>query len=143
MKKTSLIIFCLIIFPFNVYSATLKSALKLTYENNLELQAERKNLEVQKEVLNISKSDFLPTMTLTGKKNFEETTKLTNQSGEDASISDVNTLSSSIKIEQMARDANQEFQKKIIDTSINAAILTLENKFSVFSKIVVEMKRNS
>ena len=41
----------------------------------------------------------------------------------------------SIKIEQMARDANQEFQKKIIDTSINAAILTLENKLDEAEKI--------
>ena len=104
MKKLTLIILYFILFPIDAYSITLKSALKLTYENNLELQAERKNLEVQKEVLNISKSDFLPTMTLTGKKNFEETSKLTNQSGGDASISDVNTLSSSIKIEQTLLD---------------------------------------
>ena len=54
MKKTVLIIICLVMFPFNVYAVTLKSALKLTFENNHELQAERKNLEVQKEVLNIS-----------------------------------------------------------------------------------------
>ena len=96
MKKVILVILCFFIFPLHAYSATLKSALKLTYDNNLELQAERKNLDVQKEVLNISKSDFLPTMTLTGKKNFEDTNKLTNQSGGDASITDVNTLTSSI-----------------------------------------------
>ena len=53
MKKATLIILYFILFPLDAYSITLKSALKLTYENNLELQAERKNLEVQKEVLNI------------------------------------------------------------------------------------------
>ena len=104
MKKIVLIILFLITFPFNANSATLKSALILSFENNLELQAERKNLEVQKEVLNISKSDFLPTMTLTGKKNFEETHELTNQTGGDASVTDVDTLSSSIKIEQTLLD---------------------------------------
>ena len=41
----------------------------------------------------------------------------------------------SIKIEQMARDANQEYQKKIIDTSINAAIITLESKLNDDEKI--------
>ena len=48
MKKIVLIILFLITFPFNANSATLKSALILSFENNLELQAERKNLEVQK-----------------------------------------------------------------------------------------------
>ena len=58
MKKISLITFCLITFVLPVNAATLSDALKKTYQNNLELKAERKNLEVQKEVLNISKSDF-------------------------------------------------------------------------------------
>ena len=124
MKKVTLIILYFILFPLDAYSVTLKSALKLTYENNLELQAERKNLEVQKEVLNISKSDFLPTMTLTGKKNFEETSKLTKQSGEDASISDVNTLSSSIKIEQTLLDGqgrNAEYEKSKLGLNLSEA----------------------
>jgi len=138
MKKTSLIIFCLIIFPFNVYSATLKSALKLTYENNLELQAERKNLEVQKEVLNISKSDFLPTMTLTGKKNFEETNKLTNQSGGDASVTDVNTLSSSIKIEQTLIDGqgrDAEYEKSKLGLNLSEAQL-IKKEQEIFIKAI-------
>ena len=142
MKKTVLIIICLVIFPFNVYAVTLKSALKLTFENNLELQAERKNLEVQKEVLNISKSDFLPTMTLTGKKNFEETNKLTNQSGGDASVTDVNTLSSSIKIQQtlldgQGRSAEYEKSKFQAGHGCNAVIIytsIFPQKNSIFSE---------
>ena len=51
---------------------TLICALKLTFENNTELKAERENIRSSKEVLNISKSDFLPTMTLTGSKSFEK-----------------------------------------------------------------------
>jgi len=86
MKKISLITFCLIIFILPVNAATLSDALRQTYQNNLELKAERKNLEVQKEVLNISKSDFFPTLTLTGTKSIEDTNKLTNQNGTDASI---------------------------------------------------------
>ena len=70
MNKISLITFCLIVFILPVNAATLSDALKQTYQNNLELKAERKNLEVQKEVLNISKSDFFPTLTLSGTKNY-------------------------------------------------------------------------
>lgn len=138
MKKVILIILCFIIFPLQAYSATLKSALKLTYENNLELQAERKNLNVQKEVLNISKSDFLPTMTLTGKKNFEDTNKLTNQSGGDASISDVNTLSSSIKIEQTLLDGqgrNSEYEKSKLGLNLSEAQL-IKKEQEIFLKAI-------
>ena len=73
MKKFLLIIFCTIFFPLSAFSATLKEALKQTFDNNLELQAERKNLEIQQEVINMSRSDLFPSLTLTGKKNFEET----------------------------------------------------------------------
>ena len=55
MKIITLITFCLTAFVLPVNAATLSDALKQTYQNNLELKAERKNLEVQKEVLNISK----------------------------------------------------------------------------------------
>ena len=48
MKKISLITFCLITFVLPVNAATLSDALKKTYQNNLELKAERKNLEVSK-----------------------------------------------------------------------------------------------
>ena len=61
MKKISLVAFCLISFTLTASAATLSDALKITFQNNLELKAERKNLEVQREVLNISKSDFFPT----------------------------------------------------------------------------------
>ena len=138
MKKVILIILCFIIFPLQAYSATLKSALKLTYENNLELQAERKNLDVQKEVLNISKSDFFPTMTLTGKKNFEDTNKLTNQSGGDASISDVNTLSSSIKIEQTLFDGQgrgSEYEKNKLGLNLSEAQL-IKKEQEIFLKAI-------
>ena len=138
MKKVILIILCFIIFPLQAYSATLKSALKLTYENNLELQAERKNLNVQKEVLNISKSDFFPTMTLTGKKNFEDTNKLTNQSGGNASISDVNTLSSSIKIEQTLFDGQgrgSEYEKSKLGLNLSEAQL-IKKEQEIFLKAI-------
>jgi len=104
MKKNLLIILSLLIFPFDAFSATLIDALKQTYTNNLELQAERKNIEIQREVINISKSDLFPSLTLTGKKNFEQTNEITTQAGADASVADVDTASASIKIEQTLLD---------------------------------------
>ena len=106
MKKV-FIISSLILFTIsNASAVTLYEALNQTYKNNLELKAERKNLDVQQEVLNISRSDFFPTLTLKGTKNIEDTNKLTNKTGGDASISDVNTLTSSIKLEQTILDGN-------------------------------------
>jgi len=138
MKKIVLIIIFLITFPLNANSATLKNALILSFENNLELQAERKNLEVQKEVLNISKSDFLPTMTLTGKKNFEETHELTNQTGGDASVKDVDTLSSSIKIEQTLLDGqgrDAEYEKSKLGLNLSEAQL-IKKEQEIFLKAI-------
>ncbi len=108
MKKFLLIIFCTIIFPLSAFSANLKEALKQTFDNNLELQAERKNLEIQQEVINMSRSDLLPSLTLSSTKNFEDTNKLTNQSGGDASITDTDTMTSSIKLEQTLLDGSGE-----------------------------------
>ena len=126
MKNFFLITLCIIIFPLNVFSATLKDALKQTYVNNLELQAERKNLEIQREVLNISRSDLFPTLTLTGKKNFEETNEITTQAGADASVVDVDTSSGSIKIEQTLLDGQgrkTEYEKSKLGLNLSEAQL--------------------
>ena len=79
---------------------TLLQALKLAYTNNPELNAERENIQVSKEDLNISKSEFLPTVTLSGSKSEEDTKKLTDRTGANSSITDVNPKSQSVVIEQ-------------------------------------------
>ena len=124
MKKFLLIIFCTIIFPLSAFSATLQEALKQTFDNNLELQAERKNLEIQQEVINMSRSDLLPTLTLTGKKNFEETNEITTQAGADASVTDVDTSSASIKLEQTLLDGSgrkTEYEKSKLGLNLTEA----------------------
>ena len=52
------------------------------------------------EDLKISKSEFLPTITIKGSKSSEDTSKLTNQNGTNATITDVNPETRSVKIEQ-------------------------------------------
>ena len=111
MKNFFLITSLLLLSVTSVAAATLSDALKTTFQNNLELQAERKNLEVQKEVLNISKSDFFPTLTLSGTKNFENTNEITNQDGSDTSITDTDTMTSSVKLEQTLIDGSARSTK--------------------------------
>ena len=138
MKKISLITFCLIVFILPVYAATLSDALRQTYQNNLELKAERKNLEVQKEVLNISKSDFFPTLTLTGTKSIEDTNKLTNQNGTDASITNTNPMTSSIKLEQTLLDGSErgtKYEKSKLGLNLSEAQL-IKKEQDVFMKAI-------
>ena len=138
MKKFLIIIFCTIIFPLSAFSATLKEALKQTFDNNLELQAERKNLEIQQEVINMSRSDLLPTLTLTGKKNFEETNEITTQAGADASVTDVNTGSASIKLEQTLLDGSgrkTEYEKSKLGLNLTEAKL-IQKEQEIFLRAI-------
>ena len=138
MKIITLITFCLIAFIIPVNAATLSNALKQTYQNNLELKAERKNLEVQKEVLNISKSDFFPTLTLSGTKNFEDTNKLTNQNGTDASITNTNPMTSSVKLEQTLLDGSgrdTKYEKSKLGLNLSEAQL-IKKEQDVFMKAI-------
>ena len=104
MKKL-LIIISLTVFSFsNAMAVTLYDALNQTYQNNIQLNAERENVKVSEEDINISKADYKPTIKLSGSKSIENTNKLTNQSGGDASINDVNPFTTSIKLEQTILD---------------------------------------
>ena len=138
MKNLFLITSLLLFSVTSVAAATLSDALKTTFQNNLELQAERKNLEVQKEVLNISKSDFFPTLTLSGTKSFEDTNKLTNQDGTDASISNTNPMTSSIKLEQTLLDGSErgtKYEKSKLGLNLSEAQL-IKKEQDVFMKAI-------
>ena len=102
MKKIKIIIilFLLTFYSKNVLAVSLSEALLQAYKNNPELNAERENIEVAKQDLKISKSEFLPSVTLSGSKSQENTGKLTNRSGGDAQITDVDPEIKSITIEQ-------------------------------------------
>ena len=138
MKNFFLISSVLLLSATSVAAATLSDALKTTFQNNLELQAERKNLEVQKEVLNISKSDFFPTLTLSGTKSFEDTNKLTNQDGTDASITNTNPMTSSIKLEQTLLDGSErgtKYEKSKLGLNLSEAQL-IKKEQDVFMKAI-------
>ena len=64
--------------------------------NNLQLNAERKNFESAQQSKNISRSEFLPSITVSGDQSSISSTNRTNQSG--ASLADSNSDSESKKI---------------------------------------------
>ena len=128
MKKVFLIIIVVIFGTSNVFALTLKEALIQTYKNNTELNAERENIKVSKKDLRISKGDYLPSASITGSKSKEETNKLTNQGGGDASITDVDPLTTSIKIEQTLIDFGRDAEYKKKKIGINLAEAKLLKK---------------
>ena len=104
MKNFFLIIFGYLLLLSNVNAETFSAALKKAYNNNPELNAERESLNISKQELNISKSSYLPTVTLSGSQSEEETDKLTNRDGSDASITNVDPTVKSVTITQTLID---------------------------------------
>ena len=100
MKRLILIIFFSIIFLNQSYATTLIQALSKAYKDNPKLNAERENLIISKEEINEAKSDFLPSITISGYVSDENTTKLTNRSGADVESTDIKPSQESILIEQ-------------------------------------------
>jgi len=137
MKKILLVIVFTIISINYAFSVTLTEALIQTYKNNTELNAERENVKVSQKDLIISKADYLPSASITGSKSKESTNKLTNQSGGDASITDVDPLIATIKLEHtlvdFGRDA--EYKKKKIGINLAEAKL-LKKEQDIFYKAI-------
>ena len=128
MKKIILIIISLIFFIPKVFAVTLSEALTIAYNNNPELNAERENIKVSEEDLNISKGEYHPTLTLSGSKSKEDTNKLTNQSGGDAAVTDVDPQTTSITIEQTLFDAGRSAEHEKNKIGIELAIAKLIKK---------------
>ena len=128
MKKTILILFSVLFLNQQVLAVTLFEALTEAYKNNTDLNAERENINISEEDLKISKGNYLPTVTISGSKSQEDTSKLTNRSGVEQSVNDVDPSTQSIKIEQTLIDfgRNADVQKNQI--GIRLAVVKLLKK---------------
>ena len=104
MKIFLKIIIFIICLTGSVFAETFDAALKRAYETNPELNAERESLNISQQELNISKGSYLPTITLSGSKSDEDTEKLTNRNGSNASITDVDPTVKSITVTQTLID---------------------------------------
>ncbi|MDC3007649.1 TolC family outer membrane protein [Candidatus Pelagibacter sp.] len=104
MKKFLIIILSNLFIISNLSAETFTEALKKAYKNNSELNAERENISISEQELKISMSSYLPTITLEGSKSQNETDKLTNRDGSNATITDVDTETKSISVTQTLFD---------------------------------------
>ena len=131
MKKFFIITLSYFFLFSGVSAETFTAALKKAYKNNPELNAEREILNISKQDLNISKGSYLPTVTLSGSKSEEETDKLTNRDGSNASITNVDPTVKSITIEQTLIDFGRgaELAKSKIGIDLaNAKLLKKEQE---------------
>ena len=137
MRKIIIILPFLLLFSANAFAVNLYEALNDTFKNNTQLNAERENIKASEEDINISKSDYMPSLTLSGSKSFENTNKLTNQSGGDASINDVDPLTTSIKLEQTLLDYGRDIshEKNIIGLELAKAKLIKKEQDVIYRAI--------
>ena len=128
MKKLLIIVSLALLNFSNVSAVTLYDALIQTYQNNIQLNAERENLKASEEDVNISKGNYKPSLTLSGSKSQEDTNKLTNQSGGNATIMDVDPFTTSIKLEQTILDFGRSLELKKSKAGLDLAKAKLIKK---------------
>jgi len=100
MKFLSNII--LIFFFFNTAIAEnhLQFFINSALKNNLKLNAERKNQKSIKQNINISRSEYLPSISLSGDQSSSQSTNRTNQSGSSLSDTNLDTETTTVSIDQ-------------------------------------------
>ena len=134
------IFFIIISFIFllnNAYAETFSVALKKAYNDNNELNAERESITISEQELKISISSYLPSVTLSGSKSSEDTNKLTNQNGTDATISDVDPTVQSLTITQTLIDFGRgaELSKSKIGIELAKAKLLKKEQEILYKSI--------
>ena len=134
------IIFLFILSVLNInhaHAVTLKEALNQAFLNNAELNAERESLKISKEELNISRSNYLPSLSVSGSRSTEKTDKLTNSDGSNASINDVEPESKSFKVEQTLIDFGRgaDYKKSKIGIDIAEAKLLKKEQEILYKAI--------
>jgi len=128
MKKILILVSLTLLNFSNVSAVTLYDALNQTYKNNIQLNAERENLKASEQDVNISKADYMPSLTLSGSKSQEDTNKLTNRNGTNATITDVDPFTTSIKLEQTLIDFGRGLELKKSKAGLDLAKAKLIKK---------------
>lgn len=121
----------------NASAETFSAALKKAYNDNNELNAERESLNISEQELKISISSYLPSVTLSGSKSSEDTNKLTNQNGTNATISDVDPTVQSLTITQTLIDFGRgaELSKSKIGIELAKAKLLKKEQEILYKSI--------
>ena len=96
-----ILIFLQIFFTTYLYAGdNLYFYLDKAIKNNLELNAERENLQSAKQNKNIQRSEFLPSITISGNQTSTTSTNQTNKSGSSLADSNLDSENKSISLEQ-------------------------------------------
>jgi len=100
MKKIIIYLSALMVFTNLQAQDDLKFYIEQALKNNLRLNAERKNLDSVKQDSNISRSEFLPSITLSGDQTSSTSTNRTNQNGVSLTDSNSDSESKTFSVEQ-------------------------------------------
>ena len=99
MKKIFVIFFQFLYFSSLNADVNFNYYLNKAMENNLQLNAERKNLESAKQSKNISRSEFLPSISISGDQTSTTSTNQVNKSGTNLADSNLDSESKTITLE--------------------------------------------
>ena len=100
MKKIISILIISLIFSNLQAEDNLKFYIDKALKNNLQLNAEKKAFESAKQSKNISRSEFLPSISISGNQSSTTSTNRTNQNGSSLTNTNSDSESKSISIEQ-------------------------------------------
>ena len=100
MKKTISTLIISLIFSNLQAEDNLKFYIDRALKNNLQLNAEKKVFESAKQSKNISRSEFLPSISISGNQSSTTSTNRTNQNGSSLTDTNSDSESKSISIEQ-------------------------------------------
>ena len=100
MRKFIILVFCTLFFSSLNAEQNLKYFIIKAIDNNLTLNAERKKLESAKQDKNVSRSEFLPSITIIGDQTSSTTTNRVDQSGSSLSDTNLDTENKIISLEQ-------------------------------------------
>ena len=87
-------------FTASLAESNLKFFVDAALKDNLELNAERKNQKSIKQNINISRSEFLPSLSITGNQTSSESTNRTDQSGGNLSDTNRDSETKTVSIDQ-------------------------------------------
>ena len=99
--KNFIIIFTFLLLSTKSYSENnLYFYVESAFKNNPKLNSERENLKAIKQNINISRSEFLPNLTISGSQTSTESSNRINQSGSELSDTNINTEQKKISVDQ-------------------------------------------
>ena len=104
MIKKLLIVFIILLLPNKTFAQDLIKTLSDAFENNSKLNAERASYKASRQDVNISKGEFLPSVTLSGDLASQENSKRTDQTGTKLADTSSSPETQSILIEQKIFD---------------------------------------